>query len=116
MFWMGITILVLLIIIKFMSNRIRNISCDYQDVKHRKQSQSVKYGQMMEQFMPFMEGYPYDSQNFKFLGKPIDGVQFNENEIVFIEFKIGTSQLNQNQKKVKQLVKEGKVFFEEVRI
>lgn len=82
----------------------------------RKQSLSTKYGKMTEQFMPFLKTYPYDENNFRFLGTPIDGVQFNDDGIVFVEFKAAGSRMSPNQKKIKDLVEEKKVKFEEIRI
>ena len=84
--------------------------------KFAKASLSTKYGKMTEQFMPFLKNYPYDSQTFRFIGTPIDGIQFNENEIVFIEFKSATSQLSLKQKLIKDTINSKKVSFEEIRI
>ena len=109
MLGMGILIILLL---WMMVNSDRKLA----ELKFQKQSQSVKYGQMSEQFMPFMKSYPYDSQNFKFLGMPIDGIQFEKDSIVFIEFKIGSSKLSDKQKHIKNLIQNGNVSFKEVRI
>ena len=84
--------------------------------KFRGKSLSVKYGKMSEQFFPFLDSYPYDRQNFRFLGAPIDGVQFEKDGIVFVEFKTAGSQLSERQKEIKWLVKNGKVDFREIRI
>lgn len=81
-----------------------------------KQSLSSKYGKMTEQFMPFMKDYPYDSQNFRFIGTPIDGVQFEPDKIVFVEFKSADGKLSARQKEIKDLVDKKNVEFEEVRI
>ena len=85
-------------------------------MKHSKKSQSVKYGKMAENFMPFLESYPYDYHNFRFLGNPIDGIQFNDDDIVFMEFKIGNSRLSDKQKKIKELVENKRIKFKEFRI
>ena len=82
----------------------------------RKQSLSTKYGRMSEQFMPFLEDYPYDSNRFRFLGDPIDGVQFNDEEIIFMEFKTSSSRMSRRQKEIRDLVEKGKVKFEEFRM
>jgi len=82
----------------------------------QKQSLSTKYGRMTEQFMPFMDLYPYDSQNFRFLGCPIDGVQFNSDGIVFIEFKTASSRMSPGQMRVKEQVESGRVSFREIRM
>ena len=60
-----------------------------------------------------MEGYPYDSAGFRFLGTPVDGVQFGEDKIVFVEFKSHRAELSAEQKRLKKLVEAGKVTWEE---
>lgn len=85
-------------------------------LKFSKQSQSVKYGQMSEQFMPFLKEYPYNSQEFKFIGKPIDGIQFENDKIIFIEFKTNSSRMSEKQINIKKIIEEKEVYFKEVRI
>lgn len=89
---------------------------EYTQLASSKQSLSTKYGQMTEQFLPFTKEYPYNKNNFRFLGSPIDGVQFNENDIVFIEFKSNKSQMTPKQKHIKNLIKQKKIKFREFRI
>lgn len=84
--------------------------------KFAKVSLSTKYGKMTEQFMPFLKNYPYDSQMFRFIGTPIDGIQFNENEIIFMEFKSATSQLSLRQKQIRDIINNKRIKFEEIRI
>jgi predicted Holliday junction resolvase-like endonuclease len=48
--------------------------------------------------------------------RPIDYIVFSEDEIVFLEIKIGTSQLSDKQKKIRHLIESGKVRFEEHRV
>ena len=86
------------------------------EVSFAKQSLSTKYGKMTEQFLPFLADYPYDPQLFRFLGTPIDGVQFADDKIVFVEFKTASSQLNGTQKRIKNLVDQKKIEFKEFRI
>ena len=62
-----------------------------------------------------MEEYPYDPHGFRFLGSPLDGVQFEEDRIVFVEFKTNRSRLSENQKRLKRLIEQGEVYFEEFR-
>ncbi|MBU1178389.1 endonuclease [Patescibacteria group bacterium] len=93
-----------------------NIRKKYQVLQHSKKSQSSRYGKMTEQFLPFLDDYPYDPRDFRFLGTPIDGVQFEDDKVVLIEFKTAQSQLSPKQKNVRRLVEEGKVEFEEHRI
>ena len=81
-----------------------------------RRSESTRYGQITEQFMPFISDYPYDSKQFRFLGSPIDGVQFEEDKIVMIEFKSAGSKLSTRQRKIRNLIKEWKVDFQEIRV
>ena len=84
--------------------------------KFSKISLSTKYGKMTEQFMPFLKNYPYNPNDFRFIGTPIDGIQFNEDEIILVEFKTSTSSLSYKQKSIKEIVKSGKIKFEEYKI
>jgi predicted Holliday junction resolvase-like endonuclease len=78
-----------------------------------RQSQASRYGKITEQFMPFLDSYPYDSSNFRFLGTPIDGIQFEKDKIIFMEFKTASGTLTEKQKQIKELVEQHKVYFEE---
>jgi len=71
---------------------------------------------MTEQFMPFLKDFPYDPTNFRFIGSPIDGIQFNEDKIIFIEFKTANSGLSARQKQIAETIWQKKVEFEEHRI
>ena len=82
------------------------------------QGARVDRGLIAEQFAPFTQKFEelgWDPQEFKFLGRPVDGVQFQENEIVIVEFKTGASQMTTRQRQIKRMVAEGKVRFEEIR-
>ena len=81
-----------------------------------KSSQSAKYGRLTEQWIPFTQQFPYNPENFRFIGSPIDGIVFDENEIAFCEFKAASSQLSQKQKQIKQLVENGRVKWLEFRL
>lgn len=78
----------------------------------------IDRGLIAEQFAPFTRAFErlgWDPQEFRFLGKPIDGVQFEEDGIVIVEFKTGNSSLSRRQRHIKDLVDQGKVRFQEVR-
>ena len=68
-----------------------------------------------EQLFPFMKNYPYNTRNFRFIGNPIDGISFENDKIVFIEFKTGKSMLSNLQKKIKNLIHNKKVEWKEIR-
>lgn len=107
---------VLVIAILYYRSKATELESRLKDVSFRKQSLSVKYGKMTEQFIPFLETYPYEKQNFRFIGTPIDGIQFEKDRIIFVEFKAGSAALSERQKEIKNLVNRGKVEFREFHI
>ena len=82
------------------------------------QGARVDRGLIAEQFAPFTKKFDelgWDLQEFKFLGRPVDGVQFQDDEVIIVEFKTGAAQLTPRQRNIKRLISEGKVRFEEIR-
>ena len=109
-------IFVLVVIVVILFFLYFNLRRKYQESQYAKKSQATKYGKMTEQFLPFLDDYPYHPQDFRFLGTPIDGVQFEDDKIVFIEFKTAQGHLSIKQRDIRHLIEEGKVEFEEHRI
>lgn len=97
----------------YLKRRILNLHAMLDEEKTRQRSLSASYGRITEQWFPLMRNYPYDSAHFRFLGTPVDGVQFEEDRIVFVEFKSNRSELSSQQKRIKKLVEAGKVSWEE---
>ena len=89
---------------------------NYNNILGQKKSSEVRLGKIGENMAPFFKDWPFDPNDFRFLGNPVDGIQFSEDEVVFIEIKTGKARLTSSQKSVKQLVKEGKVKFVTFRI
>lgn len=79
------------------------------EIEARKRSMSSLYGKITEQFAPFMKDYPYDAKKFRFIGSPVDGIQFEDDKIIFVEFKSAKSRLTPEQIKIKKIVEEKKV-------
>jgi len=103
----------LVVVVVVLAARVRALSVRVDEEVSRQRSLSTTYGNITEQWFPLMEAYPYDPQGFRFLGSPVDGVQFEEDRIVFVEFKANKSRLSEKQKRLKQLVEEGYVYWEE---
>lgn len=83
-----------------------------------KQSRSVVIGQVSEQMAPLLPDFPYHYKDAMFLGKWVDYVIFDgmhrgviEN-IIFLEVKSGVSQLNKNEKMIKDAVIAGKLRYD----
>ena len=105
---LGLSVILLLVCI--------NLTKKIQEQKSLRRSESTRYGQISEQFFPLVEQYPFDPKHFRFLGSPIDGVQFEEDKIVLVEFKSAGSKLSTRQRRIRDLVNEGHVEFQEIRI
>ena len=77
---------------------------EYDNLIFEHRSMYVKHGKVSEQLFPFMKDYPYNPSNFRFIGSPIDGINFEDDKIVFIEFKTGKSNLTDKQKRIKRVL------------
>ena len=71
---------------------------------------------MAEHWIPFSAKFPYNARNFRFIGNPIDGVSFEDDKLVIVEFKSNKSSLSKTQKKIKKLVEDKKVEWLEFKI
>ena len=108
--------IILFLLVLFLLSKLKTIEQRFSELKFSKSSQSVKYGKMTEQFIPFIKDFPFNPENFRFLGSPIDGVIFEEDKIIFAEFKTASSQLSQKQRRLKDLVNSKKVEWFEYKI
>ena len=113
---MEIVILVLSLALVITVIWISRMSRELKQEQFRNRSLSSKYGKLTEQFLPLIDSYPWNSQKFRFLGSPIDGVQFEDDKVIFVEFKSGASKLSEKQKRIRDLVRSGQVEFKEIRI
>lgn len=84
----------------------------------QKKSSETKLGQVAEHLIPFIDGFPYNPSDCKFLGMPIDYVvfDFDAGEITFLEIKTGKARESERQKKIKNMVKTGKVYYKCLRL
>jgi len=83
---------------------------------HQKKSSEVRLGKIGENLAPFTDIWPWDPNNFRFVGSPVDGMQFTEDMIYIVEIKTGNSRLSKYQAKCRDLVMEGKITFVTYRI
>ena len=66
-----------------------------------------------EQYQEKMKYYPYDLERFRFLGTPVDGIQFEDDSILFIRLKEGAIPCTKEQEKIKNLLENGNVQWYE---
>lgn len=89
---------------------------NYSKLLSQKKSSEVRLGQISENLAPFLKDFKYDPRKTHFLGNPIDYVIFEEDKVVFLEIKSGEAKLSQSQKRIKEMVKNGSVEWDEMRI
>ncbi|MBI2583912.1 MAG: Holliday junction resolvase [Candidatus Aenigmarchaeota archaeon] len=81
----------------------------------------VLSGKTLEKLVPFLDKFPYDPHDVRWIGDPVDLVIFDGNsagkinKIVFCEVKSGSSHLTKNQNEIKKAVLDKKVGWSEFR-
>lgn len=84
-------------------------------------SRSTLVGKITEHFIPYLPDFPYDPQDARFLGAPIDFIVFDGmsqgdlKEIVLVEVKTNKGSLNTRERQLRDAVNEGRVKWTEVR-
>ncbi|MHA1409910.1 MAG: Holliday junction resolvase-like protein [Candidatus Odinarchaeia archaeon] len=112
---LSIIITFLIIVIYILFRKYQSVLSKLKDRESQQKSLSTIYGKISEQWFPLMPGYPYDPKNFRFIGSPIDGIQFTDDKIIFCEFKLHSSKLSDTQKRIKELIKNKRVEWAEFR-
>ena len=65
--------------------------------------------EITEKLGAYRTRYPYDLKNFRHIGTPVDGVQFEDDQILFVTFKTDQSLPSPTQKRIKKLIEDKKV-------
>lgn len=102
--------------VKMFKERMKKVNRRADRMLSLKKSAEVRLGKIGENMAPFMRGWPYDANNFRFLGHPVDGIQFTDDEIIFIEIKTGKSRLSKSQKRAQNIIRKGHVSFATFRV
>ena len=58
-----------------------------------------------------MKQYPYNPDNFRFLGDPIDGIQFEEDKILLVRFKKANTPRTPEQEHIKNIIENGNISW-----
>lgn len=84
----------------------------------QKKSSETRLGQISEHLVPFLNNFRHNPKDLHFIGQPIDYMvfDFDQGAITFLEIKSGNSRATKRQKTVKNIIKEGRVYYEEIRI
>lgn len=85
-------------------------------------SRQVLGGKFAENLSPYFPDFKYDPTEIRFIGTPVDYIVFKglsnkqPEEIVFLEVKSGEAKLSDVQRKLKKLVDEKKISWDEYRV
>ncbi len=123
----AITVVVAIIVIIFIAFIIRSVyeRRFREEIEEARQdaisrSRASLGGKFTEQMVPFFPDFAYDPTEVRFIGSPIDMIIFpglaqgDPREIVILEIKTGNSKLKPHQKKIRQLIEDGMVRWDEV--
>jgi len=97
---------------------IKKLNDDNTKLLSQKKSSETRLGQIGEHFAPLLDVFPYDPKDARFLGSPIDFVvfDFEGDQIVLVEFKTGNSRESKRQRQVRDMVANGNVKYEVIRV
>ena len=117
-FWIVIWLIVWIIIWKIIKHKVLKSERE----ASIKKSKSVILWEVYEKVLPFLPNFPYKPRDMTFVGKWIDYIVFDWlsewdlKNIVFLEVKSWTSNLNKNEKMIRDVVNKGKVEYKEYKI
>lgn len=113
-----------------LNDELNSMTQEMRKQKGRAASAHTQRGQLLEKWTPFLN-HPdideeWDHKDWSFLGQPIDYVVFNwyqdkaqnleEGQIVMLDVKSGKSSLTTKQRRIRDLVKAGKLEWREIRL
>ena len=109
-------IAVLLVTIAFLVVALGRTRREIRTLRGQLHGARVRGGHVAESLAPLVEDFPVDVDKpdtaTVFLGQPIDYIHFDPEEgITFIEVKTGRSGLSARQRKLRDLVKDGRVTW-----
>ncbi|MAG59314.1 hypothetical protein CMO96_00800 [Candidatus Woesebacteria bacterium] len=110
-----IIIILFFLFVKEKASR-RKSEARYKKLLSQKKSSEVRLGHISETIAPFLESFEFNPEECSFLGKPIDYISFSKEAITIVEIKSGRAQLTKKQRQIRDLIKDGKVYWKEIRI
>lgn len=113
-----------------LENELAGMTVEMRKQKGRAQSAHTSKGQILEKWAPFVENENIDEhwrpEDWCFLGQPIDYVVFDwfpnkgenkeKGKVVLLDVKAAKSQLTTKQRRIRDLIQDGKVEWREIRL
>ena len=119
--WLIAAVAVLVLTVAFFVAALGRSRSEIRALRSQLHGARVRGGHLAESLAPLAEDFPVDvdkpDTSTVFLGQPIDYVHFDPDEgITFIEVKTGRSGLSARQRKLRDLVEDGRVNWHTHRI
>ena len=114
----GLIVLCLLLFLFLFSAYLKynKLNSAHRKLLSQKKQSEIRVGQIAEHFVPLLKDFKYNRKQARFLASPIDFIIFEDDEIIFMEVKTGKSQLNKNQRRIRDQIKNKQVRWEVFRI
>ena len=120
----GLPALLVILLYLFRKHIIRSLfSLDEmgQQILAEKKSSEVRIGNIVEAISPVLDDFPVDIRkegtSLAWIGRPVDFIHFDPDEgITFIEVKSGNARLSRDQKKLRALIRDGRIKWAEFRV
>jgi predicted Holliday junction resolvase-like endonuclease len=107
-----LAVLALVVTVRMFNDKVVSLREELRGVTASRAALASTHERVTAQWAPVLSGYPHDPRGFRFVGSPIDGVQFAEDRVVFVAFT--SDGLTPTQERVRDLVRSGKVEWLEV--
>ncbi len=84
-------------------------------------SRSTLTGKITEHFIPYLPDFPYNPQDARFMGAPIDFIVFDGmsegelREVVLVEIKTNKGSLSKRERQLRDVVNEGRVKWTQIK-
>ena len=110
----------LVLVLAFLLWKVRYTRAVRQDAVQR--SLAVTAGKVYEQLLPYLPDFPFNPKDVRFLGSPVDFVVFDGlsdgqvTRVVFVEVKTGGAELSARERWVRDVVRERRVEWHELRL
>lgn len=101
-------VLALVLVVRYHRERVTKLERDVEWAAVERRRLMQERNAFGEQWAPLLSGYPYDARRFRFLGSPVEGIQFEDDRIVFVS--LGAAP-QEEAARVRDLVRAGKVEF-----
>jgi predicted Holliday junction resolvase-like endonuclease len=105
-------LIVLVLVIRYYSDRVARLQEELQGSALARRRAAETSDRWRAQWMPVLAAHPFDPRRFRFVGGPIDGVQFEEDKVLFVAF--ASEGRPPADPRVRDLVRAGRVEWVEV--